>query len=91
MSAKLEHLERLKEVTNEILALAQEKKEEIDGAINWADLRCQTAAYVMNDAGEEWFEVIISEADPIQVKLREFVKKELEARGFYITFPVFEW
>lgn len=56
MSAKLEHLERLKEVTNEILALAQEKKEEIDGAINWADLRCHTAAYIMNDAGEEWFE-----------------------------------
>lgn len=91
MSAKLQHLERLKEVTNEILALAQEKKDEIDGAINWADLFCHQARYVMDDSGDEWFEVYISECDPQQNALYVFVKEKLQERDFWLTYPIFEW
>lgn len=85
-----EYLQKLKKVTDEILDEAK-ARDDIKGAINWADLRCIEARYVMTDDGSEHFEVVISEADPHQHDLYVFVFTKLQKRRYYPTYPVFEW
>ena len=87
----INHLNWLVDQTSEILDLAKERKAEINGAINWGDLRCIEARYVMANYGEEMFEVVISEADPSQPDLSKFIFVELQKRDIHLTYPVFEW
>lgn len=63
-------------------ALQRIKEEPCDGAINWADLRCVEAAFVVSDDGRKYYRVCIEEADPSAVALQQAVTKELVALGW---------
>jgi hypothetical protein len=93
MSKTHEHLIKLKEVTNEILEDLKENRAlyRINDAVNWDDLSCTEATYVMNDAGDEYFNVIIEEADPNSYALCEFVRQELVERDYHLTYPICQW
>lgn len=50
-------------------------------AINWADLRCATVEFVVNEHGD-YYHAIVEEADPTSYKLREFIQKKIDAISF---------
>jgi hypothetical protein len=68
----------LQATVDEILVLAVEKRSEIGGAVNWADLRCVDVEMSLIDGRVT---VTIEEADPGALELCRFVAKELARRG----------
>lgn len=88
--AMRQRLSELTEDTDAVLAAAQEKRDEISGAINWADLRCVDAGLNMTLFGTGLY-VLIEEADPNQLKLAEFVAHGLRDRGWEYVEVRFEW
>ena len=85
----LKSLRALKCIVNEILEEAN--KDEIDGAINWADLACTSARYVVQDTGEILLSVIIEEASPDAWDLQNYVDNKLIARGWNNVEVMTEW
>jgi hypothetical protein len=69
----------LQTAVDEILALAVEKRSEIDGAVNWGSLRCVDVEMSLLDGVVT---VTIEEASPEAVDLQIFVAGELERRGY---------
>lgn len=85
-----QRLSELTEDTDAVLAEAQKKRDEMNGAINWADLRCVDAGLNMTLFGTGLY-VLIEEADPSQAKLGEFVAHGLRDRGWEYVEVRFEW
>lgn len=82
---------RLQSDANEACRRAIEAKNEIGGAVNWADLCCVDAMKVVNVDGEEWFIVNIEEASPSEHKLYLFISDELRALGWENVEVRLEW
>ena len=59
--------------------------------VNWADLSCRQASWVVTDDGAEYAEVLIEEASPEAVEFRETVRCELARRGYPGVQVVTEW
>jgi hypothetical protein len=91
MDAPQATLQALKTATDEICREAYEKRGEIQDAVNWADLRCWSAEFSIDDEGDESYRVVIEEASPDCRKFREFVSTRLEARGFKDVEVETEW
>ena len=85
------HLEAIRDATEEILTQAQAHKHEIEGPINWAGLHCCGSRYIMTDDGDEYFEVMIEDADRYNEHLYQFVRERLMALDFDLVYPVFGW
>jgi hypothetical protein len=68
----------LQATVDEILVLAVEKQPEIDGPVNWGDLRCVDVEMSLIDGHVT---VTIEEASPSALKLCRFVAQELARRG----------
>ena len=69
----------LQAAVDEILALAVEKKSEIGGAVNWADLLCLDVEVSLLD---DIVTVTVEGAAPEAVELCRFVREELARRGY---------
>ena len=67
----------LKHVANTGCEKAKGIKECFDEAVNWGDLGCVEARYVVNELGEEHFHVIVEEADPACSKLQAYLRDYL--------------
>jgi hypothetical protein len=87
-------LVRLKEATNAAIAevymglrLLHSNRE----AINWGDLSCRSARWVMTDEEPEYAEVLIEEADPECPEFQAAVAAKLEKAGFPHVRVVTEW
>jgi hypothetical protein len=79
---------KLQSVTDEILAQAFEKRSEISGAVNWADLRCVDVEVSLLD---DVVTVTIAEAASEAVDLCRFVSEELARRGYGAIAVRTEW
>lgn len=63
----------------------------IDGSINWADLHCVAAIYVMDDCGFTQLRVEIQEVAPGEMVLITPVSEALKKRGWSDIDVVTEW
>ncbi len=63
----------------------------IGDAINWGDLKCFDARFVVNMDGNECYEVWIDEASPDCSTLRSFVEDWLLERGHSNVVVMTEW
>jgi hypothetical protein len=77
----------LQTMVNKILEHAFAKRNEICGAVNWADLACTDVAISLLD---EVVTVTIEEASPDANELREFVSTELSKVGHNVRVQT-EW
>jgi len=59
--------------------------------VNWADLSCTEAGFVVTDTGNEYYYVEIEEADPSAHNLRVFISNHLKERGFDTIEVRTEW
>jgi len=82
-------LTRLRTKVNDILADAEEIL--LRGAINWGNLRCIAASYVVDDRGDEGYEVLIEEASPDNPELADFISYQLDGTEFSPLEIRFEW
>ena len=69
----------LQTAVDEILALAVEKRSEIGGAVNWADLLCLDVEVSLLD---DIVTVTVEGAAPEAIELCRFVSEELARRGY---------
>ena len=84
-------LQRLRAATDAALTAAFAHREDIGGAVNWADLRCLEARVFTSDDGETGLQVFIEEAAPDAQELQEFVGEHLRQAGFLVVEVVTEW
>lgn len=84
-------LESLKQATDDAIRAAHRKRREISGAINWADLHCLQAAWVVTDDEYDYAEVTIEEASPECSEFHAFIHKYLAAHGWPDVSVVTEW
>lgn len=83
-------LASLKTHTNEILAALD--REEVSGdAINFGDLSCTEASFVITDTNDEYRQVLIEEASPDCRKLPALMRQKLADGGFGDVQVVTEW
>jgi hypothetical protein len=81
--------EVLQSVVDDVLSDAFEKRKEIGGAVNWADLLCTDVSVSLLTG---LVTVTIEEVGPDGAqRLREFVSAELERRGFPDVYVLTEW
>ena len=59
--------------------------------VNWGDLSCRQAAWVVTDDGSAYAEVLIEEASPDATEFRETIRCELARRGYPGVQVVTEW
>lgn len=67
------------------------KRKEFDEAINWGDLGCISARYIVDDDGGEFYQAFISEAAPECPSFCEFIYKRLCEAGFPGVEVFTEW
>ena len=82
----------LQGVVDTILELAYDKRDELRGPVNWADLGCvdvEERASLITDS--KLITVIIEEASPDATTLHKFVSGWLEDYGYKDVFVVTEW
>lgn len=84
-------LKRLRNAANNAVERVYRRRDEIGGAVNWADLSCVEAAWVRTDRGDEHAEVLIEEAAPEAVELQRAVKAELAIDGWPDVSARTEW
>lgn len=65
-------LKKLKEDTNKALEMVSGAEEYYED-VNYGDLRCSEVRYILNDDGEEYYEVIIDEVSPTAYEFRKAV------------------
>jgi hypothetical protein len=76
----------------EILKTATEHRQEIGGAVNWADLHCKDVEEHRSLLfGYVSIVVVIEEASPDAIELRKFIYAHLEKRGYKSVFVETEW
>jgi hypothetical protein len=61
------------------------------GPVNWADLHCMEAAWVVTDDEQQFAQVTIEEASPEAADFQRLVKEELEMMGWPSVVVVTEW
>lgn len=86
-----EILKSLREDADAACLSAIANKEDIEGAINWADLSCVEARYCENDSGEKYYAVLIEECSPNQNDLYSFISTKLQQAGWDGVEILFEW
>lgn len=84
-------LQRLREAADAALTEAFAHRDDIGGAVNWADLRCLEARVFTTDDGETGYQVFIEEAAPDAHELQAFVGAKLREAGFPVVEVVTEW
>ena len=78
----------LQTTVDEILVLAVERRSEIEGPVNWADLRCVDVEISLLDGHVT---VTVEEASPSASKLCRLVAEELARRGYDEVAVRTEW
>lgn len=90
-----EEAERLQAAVNEILdeAKLDDKAHAAMGAVNWGDLRCTDVEERRSALYDHQSPVVvmIEEADPGALGLRNFVSRRLAKRGYNDVVVVTEW
>jgi len=84
-------LAELRSCAEDACQAAQEKREAIGGAVNWADLGCVDARKWQDCWGNEGLTVYIEEASESAVNLQSFVSEYLRDRGWRGVEVVTEW
>ena len=82
-------LKELKAATD--AAIGAIKISPCNGPVNWADLRCVEARWVVTDEGESYYEVLIEEAGPDAIALQRLVQTDLYLAGWKDVRVVTEW
>lgn len=78
----LRKLKDLRVYTDIVLNKLYNERHDIDGAINWADLRCIEANKCISEDGDQYYEVLVSEASPDNYRFQTLVQQELEKMGY---------
>lgn len=73
----IEKINEYKRICNNAVEKAIEAKENIHGGINWSDLYCFEAKYTIDEAGLECYDFFITEADPDNEELKDFLYDEM--------------
>lgn len=78
MKARKEVLTQLKSDTETLLKTAAEFKDRfVKDAINWGNLHCVEACYVLDEEGKERYQLRIEECDPGAGELKRYIIKSL--------------
>ena len=86
-----EQLRRLRGATDAAIGVIESRNEDAGEPINWADLGCVQAAWVVTDDNHGYAEVLIEEAAPGCTAFQAAVAAELEKRGWPNVRVVTEW
>ncbi len=84
------YLRELRDATTLACDAACDAFPKIAGAINWGDLFCFEAAFIVDDEGFSGYRVTIQEADPDNEDFQEWIQAYLKERGYDVT-VVTEW
>ena len=84
-------LKKLRAATNDAIGVIETWDDRPREPVNWADLRCVQAAWVVTDEGESYAEVTIEEAAPECPQFQAAVARELEKLGWPGVRVVTEW
>ena len=87
----VDELNKLRSRTDDVIGFVESNSNRLSGAVNWGDLGCRQASWVVTDDGSEYAEVLIEEASPEAVEFRETVRRELARRGYPGVQVVTEW
>ena len=87
--ATVTYLKQLQSATESILRSAD--KQAIGGPVNWADLHCVSAEYILDNYDDERYEVVIEEASPDARELTDHVNEQLGLFGYKNVFARTEW
>lgn len=85
------NLTALRDSAERACIAAFDKREKIEGAINWGDLHCNVAERYEDSSGGTGYRVYIEEASPDQPALGEFINGVLMKDGFDQVEIMFEW
>lgn len=86
----LAQLINLRRATDNAIGVV-ESRERIPGPVNWADISCSQAAWVITDENLPYAEVRIEEAAPENPEFQEAVRAELRKAGWPDVRVVTEW
>lgn len=89
MLPKRSDFQRLRRYAKE--AVREAEKAGIGDAVNWAAVTVNDVSFVVDEEGETWFEVYITEASPDAYEFRRFVEDYLRARGYESVEVITEW
>lgn len=85
-------INKLKEITQEILDESVEKRRIIGGVVHWNDLFCNEAQFILCDNNQWRYRVIIRSADPNNNnKFIQFIKENLSKKGFANVEVTLDW
>lgn len=84
-------LNSLRSCAEDACQAAQERRAEIQGAVNWGDLGCVEARSWRDNYGTEGLTVFVEEADPGSVYLHAFIREYLADRGWAGVEVATEW
>lgn len=84
-------LKKLREDTDAAIEVVRARRPQVQGAINWADLHCLQAAWVLTDDEENYAEVTIEEASPDAGYFQRVIAEELARAGWPDIRVVTEW
>jgi hypothetical protein len=76
----IDELKKLRATTDDVIGTIS--RDPPNWPVNWADLSCRQASWVVTDDGAEYAEVLIEEASPEAVEFRETIRYELARRGY---------
>jgi hypothetical protein len=77
---KMEHIQRLIDIRIGIES-RRRGKNRLEGAINWADLRCVDVEYVQPLDGRPFYRAIVEEASPSASALQDALQDQLLRNG----------
>ena len=75
---------RLQDMVNSVLAEAYEARDQINGPVNWADLKCvdiESRVSLLSDAPAAIF-AMVEEASPSADEFCQWVASRLQERGY---------
>ena len=81
-SEDLQYLMKLENDVNTILVGAKKERHNIDGAVNWADLRCVSTEFYVAGNGDHGYRAYIEEASSTAAGLHTYVYRKLAERGY---------
>lgn len=68
-------LKSYQKICNQAIELS--RTQDIQGAINWGDLKCYDVRYFIGIDGDELFQFLIDEADPVNEEFKEFICQQI--------------
>lgn len=84
-------LKALRELADKACGAAFDNREQIPGPVNWGDLGCSDARYILHEDGSSSHAVVIEEAAPDAYELQQFIAKELKRFGYKDIRVITEW